>query len=263
MKRAISRMARIACCALLSIGFAGLAHADQEAVKRHMARGEAAMEMARSPADFQRAVDEFSAAVKLAPDLADAWFNLAVAQEAAGHYAAAVDSFMTYLQKAPKAADRAEVEKRIYKLEFKAEQAANPAAELNGRWRGSAYLARANYHFKDGVFQVEGMGRRIRIGRLSGWGYEGSSWKSNRTYFDLNIDGVTIHGVYLQRGDNEYGCNPPKDQPVEGELRDNGRKIVLHYVEEYAFAHRKTINSPVDGCAEHTRDDIEFTLTRE
>lgn len=110
--------------------------------QRHMARGMAAMEVAKSPADYRDAVKEFSEAVKLAPDWANAWFNLGVAQDAAEQYKAAIGSFKTYLKKAPDAADRDAVETRILKLEYKAEKAGKTeweryrkAARFSGKWR--------------------------------------------------------------------------------------------------------------------------------
>jgi len=131
--------------ALLGFGLAGPVHADTAAAKRHMARGAAAMEMAKSPADFRDAVKEFSQAVKEAPDWANAWFNLGVAHESAEDYQAAINSFKTYLKKAPKAADRENVEMRIFKLEYKMEKAGTRKEEghqtkanidsLSGRWQ--------------------------------------------------------------------------------------------------------------------------------
>jgi tetratricopeptide (TPR) repeat protein len=112
----------VAVVALLSIGLAAPAAADNTEARRHMARGAAAMEMAQSPADYRDAVAEFSQAVKLAPDWADAWFNLGVAQESAGDYRGAIDSFRTYLKKSPAADDRQTVETRIFKLEYKMEK---------------------------------------------------------------------------------------------------------------------------------------------
>lgn len=109
---------------LLTAGM-GVPHAcaDDLAVQRHMARGNMAMQMASKPADYMDAVREFAAAVKLAPDLADAWFNLGVAQEAAHQNQAAIDSFNTYLEKKPDAPDHTTVQSRIFALEYKMEKA--------------------------------------------------------------------------------------------------------------------------------------------
>lgn len=145
MKRSKHLILYAAVLTLLSLGMAAPAGADTVEAKRHMARGAAAMEMAQSPEDYQDAVAEFSQAVKLAPDWADAWFNLGVAQESAGDYKGAIDSFRAYLKRSPAADDRDKVETRIFKLEYKMEKAGKRHEEtrrsavsndsLSGQWR--------------------------------------------------------------------------------------------------------------------------------
>ena len=130
MKRPRLFASTIALVALFGFTICGSAHAGPAEAKRFMARGAAAMEMAKSPADFRDAVEEFSQAVKEAPEWADAWFNLGVAQESAEDYGAAIESFKGYLKKAPKASDREAVETRIYKLEYKLEKAAEDRPKL-------------------------------------------------------------------------------------------------------------------------------------
>jgi len=112
---------------LLGFAMGGFAYADDMAAKRHMARGTAAIEDAKSPADYQDAVKEFTEAVKLAPNWADAWFNLGMAQESAGQYQAAITSFKSYLKNAPGASDADATQTRIFKLEYKAEKAQKKA----------------------------------------------------------------------------------------------------------------------------------------
>lgn len=143
MSRSKFYTSTIALIALLSFG--GFAYADSKAAERHMARGAAAMEEAKSPADYRDAVKEFSKAVKQAPNWADAWFNLGTAQASAKQYKSAIKSFKTYLKKSPKASDRKAVQARIYKLEYKMEKAQKLAdkpkfptpEDLTGYWRTS------------------------------------------------------------------------------------------------------------------------------
>ena len=112
-----------------------------DAAERHLARGEAAVERAKSATDFALAVREFDAASRVAPWHAPAYFNLGVAQEKAGQPKDAIGSFKLYLLAAPGASDAAAVKKRLYKLEFDAEQATAAAAspksaiaDLVGTW---------------------------------------------------------------------------------------------------------------------------------
>ena len=104
---------------LLSTANAG---AVSEEARRHMDRGLAAVEMAKTPDDYERAISEFEKARSLAPDWADVYYNLALIQEKAGKYGDAVVNFKKYLRLAPNSNEAAEVKSLINKLEFKAEQ---------------------------------------------------------------------------------------------------------------------------------------------
>lgn len=92
--------------------------------RKHMIRGQAAMEDAKNASDYQDAVKEFKKAVEYAPHWADAWFNLGVAQERAMDYAGAIESFNQYLKLNPDAADRSDVEAKIFKLGYLVEKKA-------------------------------------------------------------------------------------------------------------------------------------------
>ncbi len=104
------------------------APAMPEEVERRMARGEAAFESAKDVSGYDNALREFQAAANAAPWYANAYFNLGTAQDKAGKAKAAMESFRFYLLSAPDGKDAAEVKKRIYKLEYAAEQTAAQAA---------------------------------------------------------------------------------------------------------------------------------------
>lgn len=89
--------------------------------KRHFDRGVAAVEMAKSPADYEAAIKEFNQAINLAPDWADAYYNLGKVQEQAEKFADAIASFRQYLRLAPNASDAEAVKSLINKLQYKAE----------------------------------------------------------------------------------------------------------------------------------------------
>jgi tetratricopeptide (TPR) repeat protein len=93
-----------------------------EETERRMARGEAAFESAKDASGYETAVREFQAAANAAPWHSNAYFNLGIAQEKANKPKEAMKSFQFYLLAAPDGKDAAEVKKRIYKLEFAAEQ---------------------------------------------------------------------------------------------------------------------------------------------
>ncbi len=120
----------------LSDGYADVQHISDEAM-RHLDRGRVAAEMAKSPADYEDAIKEFQKAVGLAPDWADAHYNLGLVQEQAKQYSDAAKSFKRYLQLAPDATDAEAVKRHINRLEYKAEMQTEEAdlpAKLVGNW---------------------------------------------------------------------------------------------------------------------------------
>lgn len=108
-------------CLTVMPGFVS-AQAVSEEARRHMARGQAAVEMAKSPAEYDSATKEFQEAIELAPTWPDPHYNLGLAQEKSGKLREAVASYKRYLQLAPNAPDAAKIQEQIYKLEYKAEQ---------------------------------------------------------------------------------------------------------------------------------------------
>jgi tetratricopeptide (TPR) repeat protein len=100
-----------------------LAETVSEEAQRYMARGMAAVEMAKTPKDYERAVREFERAAKLAPNWPDIYFNLGAVQAKAGNYGEAMRHYKRYLELAPNAPDAAKVREEMYKLEYRAEEA--------------------------------------------------------------------------------------------------------------------------------------------
>jgi len=93
-----------------------------EETKRYMARGSAAIEMAKTPKDYERAVREFEQAAKLAPSWPDVYFSLGSVQAKAGNYGEATRYYKRYLELAPKSFNAAKVREQIYKFEYRVEQ---------------------------------------------------------------------------------------------------------------------------------------------
>ena len=92
--------------------------------ERFMNRGAAAVKSAKDANDFKDAVAEFEKATMAAPWLANAYYNLGVAQDKAGLYAAAIRSLKLYVLAEPNAPDIRSVEKLIDEIEYKQEKAA-------------------------------------------------------------------------------------------------------------------------------------------
>lgn len=111
-----------ALAALLYLLCVSDAFSVSDAARRYLLRGEAAMEMAESPKDYENAIKEFKNATRIAPNWDLAWFNLGFTQEKAGHYKQAITSFRKYLQLSPNAEDAGAVKNKIIKLEYKVER---------------------------------------------------------------------------------------------------------------------------------------------
>jgi tetratricopeptide (TPR) repeat protein len=90
--------------------------------KRYFARGVAAVEMAKSPSDYESAINEFGQAVNLAPNWPDVYYNLGLVQEKAEKYGDAIISLRQYLRLAPNASDAEDVKALIAKNEYKNEK---------------------------------------------------------------------------------------------------------------------------------------------
>jgi hypothetical protein len=112
-------------------GRAAAAEPVSAEAKRYFTRGLAAVEMARSPVDYDLAIEEFTKARSLAPDWPDVHYNLGLVQDKAGKFRDAAVSLKRYLQLAPDGPDAAAVTNLMTRLEFKAEQAISDEDALN------------------------------------------------------------------------------------------------------------------------------------
>lgn len=94
-----------------------------EEVTRFMARGRAAVGAAKDPQGFERAANEFRQALKLAPWLADAYYNLGVVLDKAEKYPEAIQNLKLYLHARRDAPDAKQVQELIYEVEYRQEEA--------------------------------------------------------------------------------------------------------------------------------------------
>ena len=94
-----------------------------EEYERLLSRGNAFLKLASDVDGFNKAIDEFKAAVALAPWKADAYVNLADAQEKAGLFAEAIVNLKFAILAEPNAKDERDLRNKIYELEVFAEDA--------------------------------------------------------------------------------------------------------------------------------------------
>ena len=129
-------------CFLLIIFFAAVGNSawaepvSREA-RKHMNRGMAAAEMAKSPAEYEEAVREFEKAARLAPGWPAPYFNLGYVQNEVGKYQEALDNYRKYLKLVPNAPDAEQVQVEIDQIEYRLEKASEAAkilSWLKGEW---------------------------------------------------------------------------------------------------------------------------------
>lgn len=97
-----------------------------------LARGNAALKEASSASGYQRAIAAFEDSVRTAPWWADAYYNLSLAQEAAGKFDDAIASLRFYLLAAPPGTDTSAANRRLGGLEVKKATARSQSFE--GFW---------------------------------------------------------------------------------------------------------------------------------
>lgn len=128
------------------------APAIPEEARRFFVRATALQKDAKTARDYAAAIAEYGQALAIAPWWPDAYFNLSLAQEAAGRLGEARTSLGFYLASAPNEADARSAQDRIYALEARQErddrlrkEQAEAAAlraqreRLLEKWRGSWY----------------------------------------------------------------------------------------------------------------------------
>jgi len=120
-----------------------------EEARRYMARGMAAVEMAKSAGDYELAAKEFEQAAKLAPDWPEVYYNLGLVQSKAGDITSAMKSLQRYLDLAPGSPDAAKVREEISKLEYQ-------------RDRGSTWIGS-----NEQTFELKLEGSRLQLTRTS------------------------------------------------------------------------------------------------
>lgn len=191
--------------------------------ERFMVRGQAALEDAKGPEDFQAAVTEFSEAVNAAPWWADAYYNLGIAQGKLDQFDEAIQNLKWYLVAAPNAPDAKGVENEIYKIEFKKEKAQKERQvqarimDLNGLWTRQDPGWIATYEYT-----VSLNGNQVRMEWSNHDGAIGQHW------FEGTLDGQNITGTYSIDQSGWQGGRV-FTYPFRGTVSEDGKTITIEY----------------------------------
>lgn len=103
-----------------------------EGARRFFTRGLAAVDTARSVADYAAAAREMEQARELAPQWPDVYYNLGLLYEKTSNYDRAIENLREYLRLAPTSPDVAKVRESVYKLEYLRDR-----NNLEGIWKTS------------------------------------------------------------------------------------------------------------------------------
>lgn len=171
-------------------------------------RAEFAIKNAKNAQDFLDAAKEYEKALRIAPWVADDYFNQGIAYEKGGKLKEATQSFEFYLLAAPNAKDAREVRKRIAGLEYALEKAANES--------GPAVIAENSQSPFEALLKKIN-GRRYLSAPVSG---------GDRAVIDVRgrffVLGFILNGTY-----SEAGAGTTPSGPIE--IRGRETTIPIHH----------------------------------
>jgi tetratricopeptide (TPR) repeat protein len=173
-----------------------------EKARKHAVWGETAAKNALNNRDFERVIDEYQKAIRLAPWWTDLYINTALIMEQVGRTDDAAKYLKLYLVAAPNAPDAKQVQTKIYELEYAKELKKKQMRDWIGTWVPTGPVevttvtydspttyTQPNYSFKVveasefGDVTVEVYQGRYRKDATC-WGV--SSWTGNATPTSLN-----------------------------------------------------------------------------
>ena len=173
-----------------------------EKARKHAVWGETAAKNALNNRDFERVIDEYQKAIRLAPWWTDLYINTALIMEQVGRTDDAAKYLKLYLVAAPNAPDAKQVRTKIYELEYAKELKKKQMRDWIGTWVPTGPVevttvtndspttyTQQNYSFKVveasefGDVTVEVYQGRYRKDATC-WGV--SSWTGNATPTSLN-----------------------------------------------------------------------------
>lgn len=212
---------------------ASLVRAEETAAdaRKHMVRGVAAIEMAKSNSELELAANEFRRATELDPAMPSAWFNLGSVQSKLGKFEEAIKNYRRYLELSPNAEDAGKVEDDIIKLEFRQEQEVKLSSMI-GTWmtadgtpyrlniKGSRVTLATDHH---NVAEKEVLSTYTLVGSVPVQAQE-------QIVFRLERSGQNLSGTWWHSAIRADKCNIPEETgEATGEIGADNRSIVLHY----------------------------------
>ena len=213
-----------------------------EEALRYMARGRAAVKTAQNEQGFQSAGDEFKKALRIAPWLAESYYNLGIVLDKAGRYDEASKNLKLYLLAAPNSSDARQVQDFLYEIEYRKENEQKKIGfvkNLKGRW---AAVSKSKKYTQYWIYNVSMKGanslviefaRRVEFDPPPSWLSSGYTGSSNRAVIEVTLKDLKVEGTLTSWlvDDGVGKINPesliPKKYPVSGEVSKDGSRITL------------------------------------
>ena len=235
---------------------------------RHLARGQAALEMAKTTSDFNDAAEELERAVRLAPWWADGYHELGAAYEKATNYQQAMNAYQLYLAAAPTAPDSKEVKSKIYKLEYAAEREQKQSIEksMQQRQQSARILAMQGlWADKSGMMWQASLQSGLFVAQRSGY-REGDISYNGNFVLRSSFKGDGIEGTMLipQLRHVPSGCDVTQsEQPLTGMISPDGKTLTVKYQEttyNYEFIKATLLTNARCVRINKLRDDMKIIV---
>lgn len=201
--------------------------------ERHLARAQAAVELAKTPQDFEFAVRELKQALRIVPWWAEGYFNLGTVQEKAGQYADAQRNLKLYLRAAPEAADARAVKTAIAKIEYKQEHKAREEADklrlaqAVSRLAGDDWCELKGNSIGCGNLRVRVTANDIEVSLFGYWGEGPQMW---HVAYRGKVEGNGIRGAYyFERTCPNMATNMTGTVSPDGNRIDFSYELPVHY----------------------------------
>jgi tetratricopeptide (TPR) repeat protein len=225
-----------------------------EDARRHLVRGVAAIEIAKSADDLALAADEFRKATEIAPEMAPAWYNLGSVQAKIGQVDEAIASYRRYLALSPDAADAQKVADEIIKLEFRQERTTKEQAS-SGIWiesDGTTYRLLVNGNKWQLSTTVRPIQPDVEYRYGPGLGSFGISIQDlEQIAFNLELRGNKLLGTWQRAETQVDKCTLPAETgDVQGALDAASGTVTL----EFSKARYKTVTSAAPIFSFETKD---------
>jgi uncharacterized protein (TIGR02145 family) len=202
----------------------------------------AAVEMAKTPADYEKAIAEFEKAKSLSPHWPDVYYNLGLIQDKAGMYSEAMENLRRYLLLAPNAKDAEAVRTLINKLDYKKEQIGDKYGKFTDPRDGKIY-------------------KTVKIGNQV-WMAENLAYKTQKGSWAYNNDenNAKIYGYLYEWEAANNACPPGWHLPTKAEWEtlisnlgsEPGNKMKSTRVEEHSCV---GTNQSGFGAVFHRKED--------